>query len=155
MTELFELKADELHRYWPFLLRGIAYVKRTCKPSWIAEDIYAALRLGQVQCVLARRTDPDGAGRLLGFVVYNKQLKLFNFQPECFIWIAWNLPMREWQLEDQMKKTVRQVWDYVANIARTQYQSDTITWITTPSKARAFQRKFGWHPAWVTVEAKV
>jgi hypothetical protein len=149
-AELYELKPEQLHEYWPFLLRGVTDLKRTMKTNWIPEDIYSALRTSQVNCVIPRRGD-----RLLGFLIYSKQLRIFNFLPEMFVWAAWNLPIREWQPDDDMAGTVAAVWNYIANIAKTSYGTNEISWVTRPSRAKAFARKFGWQPTWVTMTAKV
>ena len=151
MAELFELKQEDLHHLWESIIqRGCIDIKRTLKPSWKIEDIYSLLRNGQVNCVLPRR-----GSKLLGFVIYNRQLRLFSFEPELFIWVGWNLPIREWEPEDQMPNTVRQVWDYVAKVAKEQYSTDQITWITKPSRAKAFMRRFGFTPAWVTMTVRI
>jgi hypothetical protein len=150
MADLIEVKPEQLHDFWPFLMRGVADIKRQFKPNWLPEDIFSAIRVQQVNCVIARRAE-----RLLGFVVYSKQLLPFSFAPEAFVWLAWNLPIREWHPDDRMPSTVKQVWDYIADIARKQYGTDRVTWVTTPSRARAFARKFGWEPSWVTMTAKV
>ena len=151
MAELFDLKQEELHLYWEAILhRGAADIKRDHKPSWRVEDIYSLLRNQQVTCTIARR-----GPRLLGFIIYNRQQRLFSFEPECFVWLGWNLPMREWVAEDHMPDVVEQVWNHVATVAKTQYQTDQITWITKPSRAKAFMRRFGWKPAWVTITVKV
>jgi hypothetical protein len=171
--ELFELKQEDLHKFWPFLLRGITDIKRTLKPHWIPEDIYSALRAGQVSCLLARRavglafaysgspgpkdafaSDPS-EGRLLGFLIYNRQLRPFSFESEAFIWCAWNLPIKEWLPDDDMRQAVTSCFDYVANVARTQYGTSEISWITRPGRAKAFQKKFGWRASWVTMSARV
>lgn len=150
-TELIELKQEDLHHLWEIILRrGVNDIKRTMKPSWVPEDIYAALRNGQISCVAARRGD-----RFLGFLLYNKQFRLFNYAPELFVWCAWNLPVKEWLPEDEMPKVVGRVWEYIANVAKTQYGTNDITWVTRPSRAKAFTRKFGWQPTWVTLTARV
>jgi len=152
MAELFELKQEDLHIYWQAIIeRGAADIKRTLKPSWIVPDIYSLLRNQQVTCLLAR----GHHGRLLGFIIYNRQQRLFSYEPELFVWLAYNLPIREWKPEDDMPGTVRQVWQYLQNVARTQYQTDQITWITKPSRARAFGKRFGWQPSWVTITVRV
>ena len=149
-AELHELKPEELHKFWPLLRRGVNDIKRKCKPNWVPEDIYSAIRTAQVNCVISLRGE-----RFLGFVIYSKQLRIFNYLPELFVWLAWNLPVREWLADDDMPAAVTQVWQYIANVARTQYQTDQITWITPPGRARAFSRRFGWRAAWVTMTAKV
>jgi hypothetical protein len=150
-AELFELKQEDLHHYWESLLqRGVADIKRDMKPNWLPEDIFSALRQQQVSCVIARRAE-----RLLGFLIYSKQLRIFNYQPELFVWCAWNLPLKEWLPTDDMPAVVTQVWTYVANVAKSQYGTTEITWITRPGRAKAFGRRFGWQPAWVTMTAKV
>lgn len=150
-AELFELRQEQLHELWDAILeRGLIDIRRDMKPNWRIEDVYSALRAQQVNCVLARR-----AGRILGFLIYSKQLRIFNFLPEMFVWAAWNLPIREWQPDDDMAGTVAAVWNYIANIAKTSYGTNEITWVTRPSRAKAFARKFGWQPAWVTMTAKV
>jgi len=150
MIELFDLKQEDLHRYWPFLLRGVADIRRDLKTNWLPEDIYSALRQAQVSCVLARRAD-----RLLGFLVYSKQQRIFSYEPELFVWAAWNLPLREQLPEDEMPTTVARVWQYIVSVAKNQYGTDEITWLTRPGRAKAFARKFGWRPVWVTMAAKV
>jgi hypothetical protein len=149
-TELIELKPEELHRFWPFLLRGMLDVKHDMQPNWIPEDLYAALKQAQVNCVMARRDE-----RMLGFLVYSKQQRIFNYEPELFVWCAWNIPMREWLPDDDMAAVVARVWAYIANIAKTVYGTSEITWVTRPRRAKAFERKFGWPASWVTITAKV
>lgn len=156
MAELFELKQEDLHLYWDAIIqRGALDIKRDMKPSWRVEDIYSLLRNQQVTCALLRSTHGPHAGRLLAYIIFNKQFRLFSYEPECFIWLAWNLPMREWDPQDNMPAVVRQGWDHVAKVAKEQYLTDQITWITRPSRAKAFMRKFGWQPAWVTMTVKV
>jgi hypothetical protein len=149
-AELFELRQEQLHEMWPFILRGLDYVKKKLKPNWIPPDLYAFLRNGQLNCIIARRAE-----RLLGFVIYGRQLRPFDFKPELFVWVAYELPMREWEPADEMPVTVQKIWQYLANLAKTQYQTDEITWLTRPGRAKAFARKFGWKPSWVTISVKI
>lgn len=150
-AELYELRQEDLHRYWEALIqRGVVDIKRSLKPNWRVEDIYAALRNQQVSCVIPRRAD-----RLLGFLIYNRQLRIFSYEPECFIWAAWTLPIREWQPGDDMPGVVRTVWEYIANVAKNQYQTNQISWNTRPGRAKAFSKKFGWKATWVTMTAEV
>lgn len=149
--ELVEVKQEDLHRLWDAIIqRGVLDIKRVQKPEWRPEDIYAALRNGLVNCVFARRAE-----RLLGFLIYNRQQRPFSYRTELFVWLAWNLPIREWLPNDDMQAAVTGVWNYIANIAKTQYQTDQISWITNPSRAKAFTKRFGWRPTWVTMTAKV
>lgn len=148
--ELFEVKPEELHHYWPFLSRGMQDVKRDMKPNWIPEDLYAAIKGTQVNCVMARRGE-----RLLGFLIYSKQQRIFNYDPELFVWCAWNIPIKEWLADDNMSEVVANVWKYIANVAKTSYGTNEITWVTRPRRAKAFWRKFGWSPTWVTLTVRV
>lgn len=149
-AELYELKPEELHQYWAFLARGMTAIKRKLKPNWIPEDMYAALRSAAVSCVIARRNE-----RLLGFLIYSKQIRPFNFAPELFVWVAWNLPVREWLPDDNMQSAILAVLQYIAKVAKSQYQTDQISWITRPSRAKAFARKYGWGQDWVTMTVRV
>lgn len=149
-AELIELQQADLHTLWPFLERGLIDVHRKLKTGWLPEDIYAALRSQQVNCVLARR-----AGHYLGFLIYNKQIRAFNFIPELFVWCAWSRPLREQSANDEIPLVVQEVWQYLINVAKTQYGTNEISWNTRPGRAKAFARKFGWQPSWVTMTAKV
>lgn len=148
--EISDLKQEEMHKLWPFIRSGLADIRRVFKPNWIEEDIYAAVRNTQVNAIYMHRGE-----RLLGFVVFNKQYRLFSYQPEMFIWAAWILPVRDWLKEDDMPLMVPTTWNYLTNVAKTQYQTDQITWITRPGRAKAFARKWGWKPQWVTVSVQV
>jgi len=145
MIDLYEMKQEELHHFWPFLQRGVNDIHHDLKPNWLPEDIFAVLRNQQVSCVIARR-----GKRLLAFAIYSRQLRYFSFLPEIFIWVGWTIPMREWQPEDDMPTVAPTVVGYIVDQARKQ-GIDQVTWITRPNRAKAFARKFGWKPAWTTI----
>lgn len=110
--------------------------------------MYAALRGAQVNCVMARGLH----NRLLGFQIYSKQLRPFSYEPELFIWAAWDLPIREWLDIDDMTNMVAMMWRYIENIAMTNYGTDHIAMVTKYSRAKAFAKKFGWKPTYVTFQ---
>jgi hypothetical protein len=146
---LFEVTPERLQDLWPFLRRGLEDIKRKQKPDWIPESVFAALATGGTQCVIASRGD-----RLLGFEVFYKQIKPWSRKPELFIWAAWDLPIREWQEGDDMPEMVAAMWRYVNNVAISNYGTDVITWGTTLSRARAYEKKYGWKPKYVTFYEK-
>lgn len=150
MPDIFELRQEEFHRYWPFIKQGLDDVKRKIKPNWIAEDMYAALRAGQVNCVLGRIN-----GRLMGYIIFGRQLRPFSFAPELFVWVYWCLPLRDWPDQEDMLQLGRDAWAWLANVAKTQYGTDQITWVTTPKRAQGFERRWGYQPTWVTMTVKV
>lgn len=147
--ELFELKQEDLQRYWPFLRRGLDDIKRKIRPNWLPEDIFTVLRAGQVSCVIGRR-----GTRLLGFQVYSKQQRPFSYEPELFIWAAWNLPLRERQGDDDMRELVLAMWRHVGNVATSNYGTDNIAWMTRYGRAKAFKEKYGWRPAYAAFQVK-
>lgn len=73
-----EIAAAQLHDYWPKIFPGLIDIKSRCSPTWLPEDIYAALRNGQAVlymlsesafCVLQPLMDHDGK-RLFVWVMY-------------------------------------------------------------------------------------
>lgn len=144
--ELFELKQEQLHEFWPFLLRGLTDIKKSIVPNWIPEDMYSALRERQVACLIGRIDD-----QLIGFIIYSRQLRSFNFKPELFIWCYWAIPLREWPAEADVLQLGQKAWAFLVEVAEKQYNAEEITFVTTPSRARAFERKWKLRPAWVTL----
>jgi len=160
--EIFEPKPEELHEFWPFIRRGLEVIKKRIQPNWIPEDVYSMLRANMATCTIAARTPGYGESglpwqprRLLGFGIYSKQFRPFSFEPEGFIWAAWNLPMNEWLPEDDMPATVAATRRHVGIQIQTAYGTNKITWATRYSRAKAFLAKFGWRPAYVTFQVTV
>jgi hypothetical protein len=138
---LFELKPERLHELWPFIQRGLIAVEKKVKPDWRPEDVYAALRAGQASCVIVEQ----GSARL-GFLVYYRQIRPFSGKPELFVWAAWDIGLRP--------DVISAVWRYINNVAISNYGTDVITWGTSARRARSFERKYGWKPAFVTFHIK-
>jgi hypothetical protein len=146
---LFEVTPERLQDLWPFLRRGLDSVHKRMHPDWLPESVFTALAMGGASCVIAQRRN-----RLLGFQVYYRQLKPWSKKPELFIWAAWDLPIKEWQEGDDIPEMVAAMWRYVNNIAISNYGTDVITWGTTVGRARAYEKKYGWKPKYVTFYIK-
>ena len=136
---LFEAKPEQLQSYWPFIRRGLEIIKRKIKPDWLPEDIYGFLASDNSRALIAQR-----GSRLLGYVIYCKDLKPHSKQPVLFIRAAWNLPLKEQIPGDRMDEAVLAVWRCLETIAKTQLGTSEIAWWTTAARARAFERKYGW-----------
>lgn len=158
---LFDLKPEHLHAFWPFIRMGLEDIKRKMGPDYIPEDVYTSIRNGHVTCTMIRR-----GGRDLGFVIYYRQVRPFSARPELFVWVAWNRPYprvrngvlisTEHRLPaDGMEEVVPTAWQYLINVAKTQYGTDQISWITRPKRAKAFARKYGWEPAFSMYQVTV
>lgn len=89
-----EIRADQLHDYWPVVVEGLAAIKAKRHPTWIPEDVYAALKNGQAVlymlsesafCVLQKTFDHDGS-RLFVWAMYGPN-ELAERQQEIQDWL--------------------------------------------------------------------
>ncbi len=149
-VSLVEVKPETLHQHWPFIERGLLHVVRRVKPDWIPNDIYSALFTGATSCVVASRN-----GRNLGFVVYYRDVRFFSKTPQLFIWAAYDLPFRERTNLDNLPDVVSTVWRYLTVVAKGNFGTSVISWITTASRAEAFRRKYRWLPRYATFQVDV
>lgn len=103
----------QMHWHWPFLLRGLEAIRQKGKGmvSWWVEDVYAAIQYKAATAYIV------SIGRKpVGFTVVHPQAIPFQGTTELLIWIAWSLPLREWNGLDVGKaflETVR----FLANVA--------------------------------------
>lgn len=149
-VQLSEITRETLHRHWPFIETGLKEIIRKVSPDWIVPDVYAALSTGHTNCVLAQR-----GGKDIGFVVYYRQPRPFSMKPDLFIWAAYSIPFKHRSTADNVPEVVELVWRYLANTAKSNFGTSVIAWITTPSRARAFKKKYGWSPSFVTFHTEV
>jgi len=147
---LSETKPETLHQDWQFIEQGLTAVIKRVKPDWIAADIYAALATGAANCVMARR-----AGKDLGFVVYYRQQRPFSKKPELFIWAAYTVPFKQRSQTDNVPDLVATVWRYLVIVAKSNFGTSVIAWITTAKRAESFRRKYRWLPRYVTFQVEV
>ena len=138
---IWEVKPEQLHETWPFILRGLEVIKRRIKPDWIPVDLYSYLVSENSRCLIAQRGQ-----RHLGFVIYGKDVYPHSRRVELFIRAAWNLPIREQREADCMPETVLAMWRCLVQIAKTALGTNRIGWWTTANRARAFEKKYGWKP---------
>ena len=80
--KLTYINPAELHDYWPLVKEGLEAVRNRVSDTWIAEDVYAALRSG----VSTLHIGYDGED-YDGFVVLS-QMQDYD-GPKLFIWIAY------------------------------------------------------------------
>lgn len=138
---LFEVPLERLHDLWPFILNGLKDVQRRMQPDWMPEDIYRHLADGNSRCIVAQR-----GTRRLGFVVYTLDATPYSKTKVLFLRAAWNLKLRDRQELDNLPEAVSAVWRMLETIAKTTLGAALISWWTTSSRARAYQRKYGWLP---------
>lgn len=147
---LTEVKPETLHQDWPFIKKGLTAVLAKVTPDWRDEDIYTALATGASNCVMARR-----GGRDIGFVVYYKLARPFSKKPDLFIWAAYTIPFKERLPSDNVPDLVATVWRYLCLVAKSNFGTSVIVFITTAKRAEAFKRKYRWLPRYVTFMVEI
>lgn len=145
-----EVRPETLHQYWPFIKKGLEAVARKVKPDWLPENIFSALFTGHTNCVMAQR-----GGKDIGFVVYYKLLRPFSQKADLFIWAAYTIPFKERTQADNVPDLVATVWRYLAGVAKSNFGTNVIVWITTAKRSEAFRRKYRWIPRYVTFQVEV
>ena len=149
-VQLSEIRPETLHTHWPFIRSGLDSIVQKVHPDWIPENVFSALATGHANCVLAQR-----GGKDIGFVVYYRQPRPFSMKPDLFIWAAYSIPFKQRSPADNVPDVIATVWRYLANTAKSNFGTSVIAWITTPSRARAFKKKYGWSPSFVTFHTEV
>ena len=105
-----QLDPQKLHRYFPFIQRGLEDILRKNSPNrlishtkvrWRVEDVYAALQFKAATCYLVSRNR-----RLLGFFVVHPQQISWTDKTELFLWAAWAIPLRERRTEDYIDDAI-------------------------------------------------
>lgn len=145
-----EVTPQTLHVHWPFVRRGLDSICHRIHPDWVPEDIYSALRMASVNCAIIQR-----AGKSLCFGVYYRENRVFSGKHHLFLWAGWALPESERTEADNVPEAFAYGWRYLRLTAKTVFGTDYIWWITSPGRAKAFERKYGWKPKFVTIEVKV
>lgn len=140
---LTEIKGEALTDHWPFIERGLRLLCHRLEPDWIPHDVYMQLRMGNANCVLFTRGD-----RRLAFMVYHRMVRPFSQKSDLFVWAAWNLPIREQWCTDRMEEVISAGCAYLQAMKQAM-GALKIKWITSQGRAKAFQRKYKWKPAWV------
>jgi hypothetical protein len=147
--QLIEVKPETLHAHWPFIKTGLEDICRRIACDWIPNDVYSALRMAACNCVVVQRSRP------LGFGVYYRENRVFSGKCHLFVWAAWNLPPKERTAADNVPEGVAAGWRYLQVVAKTTFGTNVIRFITTPRRAAAFRRKYGFLSAFTTVDVEV
>lgn len=108
-----EIPPTKLHQVWPFVLPGLQAIIRKTKPSWIAEDIYSALRTGAALLLISL-----SAEKPIGFTITYFNEIPFSGQKEYFVWCAWTIPPAQRTAEDDVGSAVRHTFARIEAIAR-------------------------------------
>lgn len=103
----------QMHRHWPFLLRGLESIVRKGKGnvSWWVEDVYSAIQYKAATAYVVSIGQTP-----VGFTIVHPQAVPFQGTTELLIWIAWSLPLREWNglaVGEAFMESVR----FLANLA--------------------------------------
>lgn len=140
---LTTIKPAELHVYWPFLERGLNDIHKRTKPDWLPPDVFMALRADAATACLVLRD-----ARLLGFIIWHRQERVFSHILDVFVWAAWSLPLREQLSTDNMPEAVARGYEYLLGIK----QAIGASRIIMISPRKGFQRKYGFKPLFTTYE---
>lgn len=143
MLTLTTIKPAELHVYWPFLERGLNDIHKRTHPDWLPPDVFMALRADAATAVIISRNS-----RLLGFIVWHKQERVFSHILDVFVWGAWALPLRERQPGDDVAEAISRGYEYLLGVKKAIGASRII--MISPRKG--FQRKYGFKPLFTTYE---
>ena len=84
----FELIMPEaLHSVWPYVKVGLERVREVTPERWLAEDIFAHIRIGRAQLYLGY----DGT-QCRGFFITENKRELFSNVPYLNVWVLWAEP---------------------------------------------------------------
>jgi len=113
--QLVSVKSTELHRYWPFLRRGLENICEKIKPApdWIPEDVYVGIRSELAVALIGSRGD-----RQLGFIVYHKLERPHSHLTDLFLWCWWAIPLRERIPTDNIPDCMLQGWQYLQSVKK-------------------------------------
>lgn len=136
------VKPSDLHKWWPLLNRGLGDIRRKVKPDWLEADVYGALRAEAATAVIVQR-----GPRLLGFMVWHKQERVWSRTLDIFVWAVWALPIRERIAADGWPEPFYRGWQYLSDLKRAIGADKVIT-----ISRKGLQRKYGWRPIWLTYE---
>lgn len=140
---LTPVKSTGLHIYWPFLERGLNDIIRKTHPDWLPPDVYMALRAEAATAVIVSR-----GTRLLGFIVWHKQERVFSHILDIFVWAAWALPLRERLPGDDIEEAVWRGIEYLRELKLTLAAKRDIA----ISSRKGLCKKYGLKPLFTTYE---
>jgi hypothetical protein len=98
---LIEVRADQLHQYWPRIVSGLVEIKAKRHPTWIPEDIYAALKNGSAVLFMLSET---------AFAVLQKTFD--HDGPRLFVWALYGpneLADRQQEIQQWLKQKARDI----------------------------------------------
>ena len=108
------LTPETLHENWAFLKRGCEQILKRIRPressSWIPEDVYAALRYPDAShtvCWIVARNH-KALGWACGQLLRDQYGKL-----EFVLWDAWDIPLAERNIDDDVPGARDQLVDYI------------------------------------------
>lgn len=146
-THIELVHPDKLHRFWPFLKRGLDHVIRKTKPDWIAEDVYAKLATNQASAYVVYLRDIP-----LGFAVACLQKRMYGDKTDLCVWCGWSLPMADLQkmriAEDEARGYEDQLMHYLKEVARTAHCAACLIYSPRPGMERR-AAKWGYKKALV------
>lgn len=123
------MKPENLHQNWAFLKRGCEAIQKKVRPressSWIPEDVYAALRYpeaSQTVCWIVSRNQ-----KALGWACGQLQRDPYG-KLEFFLWDAWDIPLAERNIDDDVPGARDQLVDYIKMWAKASGAGRVVTY---------------------------
>lgn len=109
------VEPKDLHQWWPIVERGIECIIRKLghqNVDFIPEDVFSGIRTGGCVLYLVQRDQ-----RSLGFFICYPQQRPFSGRKELFLWLVWDLPLKDQRPEDDMPAVTMAVRDYLVDLA--------------------------------------
>jgi hypothetical protein len=83
LMEFVLVTPDTLRASWPTIRAALDAVQAKAPEDWIAEDVYHAIKSGQVACHLFY-----GAGQYAGLLIVRPERAEFSGVPSLHVWVA-------------------------------------------------------------------